>query len=98
MTQRRIIIGVLIVAAILVAVLIGVPSFLASRNTASRDACIKNLRQIEKMKQADQAAPHFEPVRIVSATSALLPEFRTETTNANKASEDIGASAPNPQR
>ncbi len=91
-----------IVVGILVTVLAALSSFNDSRNTASRDACLHNLRLIEEMKKAEQTAPMFEPVKILSATSALSPEFRSETTNANKTPEHIsegrGRPSENAQR
>ena len=82
-TRWRIAIWIVVVIAAVVAALVAVPAFITSRNTASRDACIKNLQMIEAWQKADQKQVEFEPVKIVSATSALLPEFRTATTNAN---------------
>jgi hypothetical protein len=47
-------------------------------------------------KLEEQTKVQFDPVAIVSATSALSPEFRRKTTNANNQIQDIGTNAPNP--
>ena len=46
-------------------------------------------------KETEQNEVEFEPVEIVSATSALLSEYRTTRTNANNQLQNIGTNAPN---
>ena len=80
---------VIVIGILAVLVAIALPSFVQSRNTAAQRACIENLRKIEKMTEIQQPQIEFDPVRIVSGRSALLPEYRTETTNANNEVEAI---------
>jgi uncharacterized membrane protein YedE/YeeE len=79
---------VAIVIAVVVGVLalilaLAVPAFIPSRNTAARDACIRNLRLI------DEAKRKWESGQSMSAR-------KKEETNASQASQAIGA--PQPER
>jgi len=74
----------LVVVAVILAV--AIPALNTSRNTAARDACIRNLRMI------DDAKRQWESEHSTSAE-------KSEMTNANKASQAIGApGAPQPER
>jgi type II secretory pathway pseudopilin PulG len=90
-SQNRHTITWLVVAIVVLAVLLAIalPSFVQSRNTAAQRACIENLRQIKKMTEAEQPQIAFDPVEMVRGRSALLPEYRTEATNANNEVEAI---------
>jgi hypothetical protein len=69
-------------------------SFIKARHATAENYILNEMRRQQfkeerKRMQLEQVSPEFEPVKIVSATSALLPEFRTQTTNANNEVEAI---------
>ena len=75
-------------------------SFIKARHATAENYILNEMRRQQfkeerKKIQSEQVSPEFEPVKIVSATSALLPEYRTTRTNANNQMQNIGTNAPN---
>ena len=69
-------------------------SFIKARHATAENYVVNEMRRQQfkeqrKKIEAERASRGFEPVKIVSATSALLPEYRTTGTNANKEVEAI---------
>ena len=76
-------------------------SFIKARHATAENYILNEMRRQQfkeerKKMQSKQVSSEFEPVKIVSATSALLPEFRTQTTNANHAMKGIDAKRVKP--
>jgi hypothetical protein len=75
-------------------------SFIKARHATAENYILNEMRRQQfkeerKKIQSEQVSPEFDPVKIVSATSALLPEYRTTRTNANNQMQNIGTNAPN---
>lgn len=62
--RKRILITISVALAWLLLAAIAIPSFIPARNVAYRNACINNLRQIEKAKVEWAATEHKLPVDI----------------------------------